>query len=452
MRRGADSFRTQLVALTASITALAVIALTILVQLVLAQSTNRGIDRVLADRSAAVVSTLTVDPQGRPVAPSAQLAAGVAVYDGTGTLTAGSVPDADRDTYADLATTDRPRNLTPDGTDGADEIRLRAEPFTIRGAGGARVPGVVVLTERLTPYERSERLALLVCIGAGVLMVLLAAGLTWWATRRALAPVAEMTRTADEWSEHDLGQRFDLGSGSGEITSLGRTLDRLLDRVAAAIRSEQRLTAEVAHELRTPLAAVQANADLALLDPDLPPRLRESLHEVAAGARRMAAAIDDLLELARSAAGAGTGTGPSDACLLGDAVREALAATGLDAARVDVDPALQVLAPAPLVVRALSPVLDNARRLAAGRVEVSAHLVRPGLVALHVDDDGPGIAADEREAIFEPGRTGHTGTTGGTGLGLSLSRRVARSLGGDVVVADGPLSTRFVLTLPAAGR
>ncbi|WP_418058621.1 ATP-binding protein [Pimelobacter simplex] len=453
--RGAgDSFRTQLVALTASITTLAVIALTVLVQLVLAQSTNRGIDRVLADRSAAVISALTVDDQGRPDAPADQLAAGVAVYDGTGTLTAGSVPDADRDTYADLATAGRPRNLTPAGT---DDIRLRAEPFTVAGPGGTRVTGVVVLTERLAPYERSERLALLVCIGAGILMVLLASGLTWWVARRALAPVAEMTRTADDWSEHDLGQRFDLGSGNGEIAGLGRTLDRLLDRVSAAIRSEQRLTAEVAHELRTPLTAVQANADLALLEDDLPPRLEESLQEIAQAARRMGAAIQDLLDLARAAGG----TGAAERCALGEAVEEALAATGAETDRdvglvVDVDPTIQVLVPAPLVVRALAPVLDNARRHAAGRIEVSARIVRPGLVAVNVDDDGPGVRPDERETIFEPGRTGSSsdGDSGpsGTGLGLSLARRIARSLGGDVAVADGPLHTRFVLTLPAAPR
>lgn len=441
--RGAgDSFRTQLVALTTAITTLAVIALTILVQLVLAQSTNRGIDRVLADRSAAVVSALTVDAQGRPDAPADQLAAGVAVYDHTGTLVAGSVPDADRDTYADLATADRPHNVTPDG---GEEIRLRAEPFAIDPPGdaaGAPVTGVVVLTERLAPYERSERLALLVCVGAGILMVLLAAGLTWWATRRALAPVAEMTRTADDWSEHDLGQRFDLGTGGGEIAGLGRTLDRLLDRVAAAIRSEQRLTAEVAHELRTPLASVQANADLALLQDDLPPRLRESLDEIAQAARRMASAIDDLLDLARADA---TTTGAVGGCSLHDAVQEALAATELRAFAT-IDPDLRALVPAPLVVRALAPLLDNARRLAAEHVEITARLVRPGRVEIYVDDDGPGVPDGDREEIFEPGRSR---TAGGAGLGLPLSRRIARSVGGDVRVGDGPSSTRFVLTLPA---
>ncbi|GAA3656904.1 HAMP domain-containing sensor histidine kinase [Nocardioides ginsengisoli] len=438
--RGAgDSFHTQLVAVSASVTALVVIALTILVQLVLAQSTNRSVDRVLVDRSATVVAALTLDPQGRPQVPADELDAGVAVYDDTGTLVAGSVPDADRDTYADLSHSPRPRNVSPSDT---DTIRLRAQPFTLRAGAGPPVRGVVVLTERMAPYERSEMLALWVSVGAGVLMILLASALTWWVARRALAPVAAMTLTADDWSEHDLGQRFDLGPGRGEIAGLGRTLDRLLDRVAAAIRSEQRLTAEVAHELRTPLAAVQANADLALLDDDLTPHLRESLDEIAQAARRMAAAIDDLLDLARSAAGHGA----PESCVLLDAVRDALDVTDLTTATVAVDPALRVLLPAPLVVRALAPVLDNARRLAASRVEVSAHVIRSGQVALYVDDDGPGVPPTAREEIFEPGRTGGTGA----GLGLPLARRIARSMGGDVLLADGPLSTRVVLTLPAA--
>ncbi|WP_148616347.1 HAMP domain-containing sensor histidine kinase [Nocardioides rubriscoriae] len=435
-RPGRRSFGSQLVLLVAAVTAVVVLLLTILVQVVLARSTTRSLDTVLRDRAQVVVGSVSTDRDGRVVVPDARLDAGVAVYDSTGRLAAGSVPTSQAATYADLSTVtartyvDRP---------GSDESRVLAQPFDT-GAGGS---GVVVVTERLAPYERAERQALLVCVGAGLLMVALAAGLAAWVSHRALAPVAAMTAAADDWSEHDLTHRFDLGPDRNEIAALGRTLDRLLERVATAIRSEQRLTSELAHELRTPLAAIQANADLALLHRDLGTDVQECLEEIAVSTRRMGTTIESLLELARSESTQALGA----SCLLRDAVDDALSAIGADGVSVTIDPATRVLLPHALAVRAMSPVLENAHRL-AGRVVVTVAASRPGFVDLLVDDDGPGIAPGDREAVFEPGHTQDHRHGAGAGLGLALSRRVARSMGGDVRVVDGPLATRVSVTLP----
>lgn len=430
---GRGSFRTQLVVLTAAVTALAAVVLTIVVQLVLESATTRSLDTVLEDRTEAVIGSASAGPGGVLVVPQERLDAGVAVYDAAGRLAAGSPPASERATYAELSTTREVRTVEQSG--GVEESRIRAEPFaTSDGAAG-----VVVVTERLAPYERGERLALLVCAGAGGLMVVLAAGLAVWVSRRALAPVVAMTRAADDWSEHDLALRFDPGPGRNELAALGRTLDRLLERVAHAIRSEQRLTSELAHELRTPLTAVQLNADLLLLDSGLTLAGREKAEEIAGAARRMGAAIESLLELARTASVSAL----SGSCLLVDAVAEALGSPDATAVEVDVDPELRLLLPVGLAARALGPVLDNARAL-AGRVVVSAASYRTGFVAVQVDDDGPGIGVDDRESVFEPGRT----TGDGAGLGLPLARRIARSTGGDVTVTDGPLSTRVVIVLP----
>lgn len=427
--RGGRSFRAELIVLTSALTAIVVIVLTIVVQIVLETSTSRSVDTVLRDRAEAVISSATADADGRLVVPDDRIDAGVAVYDATGALIAGSAPTADADVYADLATTDRSRTVERAG---ADERRLRATPFSRDGAAG-----VVVVTERLAPYERGERLALLVCVGAGLLMVALAAALAAWVSRRALAPVAAMTRAADDWSEHDLGLRFDPGPGRNELAALGRTLDRLLERVAQAIGSEQRLTAELAHELRTPLAAVQANVDLLLLDPEVSGAAREQADEASAAARRMGRVVESLLELARSPADARSGS-----CALVDAIEEAAGGAGV--VELDgVDPSLRVLLATDLAARALAPVIANARAV-ADRVVVRVDRRRPGFVAIHIDDDGPGIAEAERERVFEPGRT----TGGGAGLGLPLARRIARSAGGDVTVGDGPMATRVTIVLP----
>ncbi|WP_340538426.1 sensor histidine kinase [Nocardioides sp. GXZ039] len=436
--REAGSFRTQLVGLVCAVTLLGVIALTIVVQVVLDRSTNQSVDAVLDERATSVIGSATVvEEDGAPPTlqvPESRLEAGVAVYDEAGRLVAGFPPSSQSDIYTELATATTTTTRTQNGD---DESRVLARPFTVDG-----VAGVVVVTERLAPYERAEAQALWVSIGAGILMVILAAVLALWVSRRTLAPVAEMTRAADDWSEHDLAHRFDLGDAHNEIAALGRTLDRLLDRVATAIRAEQRLTSELAHELRTPLTAIQANTDLMLMR-DLPADVRESLDDVAVAARRMGATIESLLELARSASSQILGR----SCVLADAVAEALAITVADDERrveVDVDRDLRVLLPGSLAVRAISPILENGRRLAA-RVTVSA-APTDGYVRLLIDDDGPGIPVEDRELVFEPGRTGGAGS----GLGLSLSRRVARSMGGDVTIEDGPLTTRLVVTLPRA--
>ena len=89
-----------------------------------------------------------------------------------------------------------------------DDIdRVRAQPFALPSG----TTGVVVVTERLQPYEQAERYALLVSVVTGLLAVIASALLAAWVSRRALRPVLDMATTASEWSEHDLGRRFDLG-------------------------------------------------------------------------------------------------------------------------------------------------------------------------------------------------------------------------------------------------
>ena len=430
------SFRGQLVLTAVVVTVVGVIVLTVIVQIVLARATDHSVDTVLEDRAETVVGSISRGPTGNLIVPDDRLDAGVAVYGVDGQLAAGTIPRSERSIYADLSTTASRRIVH---FTGSGESRVLAEPFTTDDGA----TGVVVVTERLAPYETAEQRALLVCIGAGVLMVAMAAGLVQWISRRALVPVAEMAGAADDWSEHDLAHRFNPGPGRNEIAALGRTLDRLLERVATAIRSEQRLTAELAHELRTPLAAIQANADLAL-NPDEPTEaVRNSLIEIAEASRRMSETIEGLLELART----DTGQALSGSCNLRDAVVQGLGALDAGGVDINVDATIRVGVPEALAVRAISPVLANAVRLAE-HVVVSSRDSRDGYVDLFVDDDGPGIQINEQGLIFDPGHT--TGT--GAGLGLPLARRVARSMGGDVRLSDGPMVTRLVVTLPSAQR
>ena len=300
--------------------------------------------------------------------------------------------------------------------------------------GGEQV-GTVVVGVSLGPYERTKHLAalgtLILCVFVGGVGVLLA----WRAVRMALRPVADMTTQAAEWSVHDVDRRFGLGEPRDELTALASTLDGLLGRSAAALRHEQRFSAEMAHELRTPLSGVRGEAELALAHAASDAELREALERVLAGTDRMAAVIDTLLVAARR-----EGAGPLGSC---DAAAVVRALTEEPGVRVEVprEP-VPVGADQELVAAALHPLLENAVRHA--RRQVTVALERDGSeVVVSVTNDGAALDPEDAERIFAPGVSG----TGGAGLGLPLARRLARAAGGDVVaVAPEP---RFELRLPA---
>lgn len=429
------SFRQEIIALTAAVTAVAMLLLTLVLQVVLSDLSRRDVDRVLEERAEAVIGTVQTASTGeRLVVPDQELDAGVAVYDGSGALVAGGPALRLRETYEELATSTRTKVSSTGET-----YRIRAQPF--KTPGGAR--GVVIVVERLAPYEEAQRYALLVSLVTGLVTTVAAALIAALISRRALAPVAAMARTASDWSEHDLGRRFDLGEPTNELSALAGTLDTLLDRVAGVIRSEQRLTAELAHELRTPLTTVQGTADLALLRPGLAPEVREDLLEISAAARRMSATITTLLELARSEAT----LVEASQCSLAEVVDEIVETAGSDRVAITVAvTGLRLAVPHAIAVRALAPVVENAVRLASASVTVSAVPGPARTVDITVVDDGPGVEGGLAERLFEPGVT----SGDGTGLGLAIARRVARSAGGELSLDDPGPPARFLLRLPIA--
>jgi signal transduction histidine kinase len=345
---------------------------------------------------------------------------------------------------------------------GAPPHRLRADVDALGGsvAAGERfvggsyrllsrtVPGhdgrpgaVVVAALDLTPYESSERRGLLLSLALGVLAVVGAGAAAWATSGYALSQVRRMARSADDWREHDLSGRFDLGAPRDELTELADTLDRMLDRIAQAILTERRLTDEVAHELRTPLTVIRSEAQLALLQagPDAVPAA--SLDAILAATERMTTSIDTMLSLARS-------THADEAqCLVGDVLAQvrAHASTRADVEVTTDDTTEDLLLAAPLrvVAAAVVPVLDNAVRHAVHRVRV--HVTDDDRrVLLHVEDDGDGVDDEHRDRIFEPG---HSTEPDGSGLGLALSRRLAHSVGGEVDQLDDSHG-HFVITVP----
>ena len=314
-----------------------------------------------------------------------------------------------------------------------------------RDAGGTRI-GTVVVAVSLRPYDRTEDLALIAMLILDACILALGVLVARRVVGKALQPVADMTAQAADWSEHHLDRRFDLGPPRDELTALSATLDRLLGRIESSLRHEQRFSAEMAHELRTPLSMVRGEAELALRQTGASVETRRSLEQILRGTDRMQAVIDTLLAAARREL-AGT-EDVSDARAATQAAVEAAASEGR---RVEVRSGqgeLRVGADAQLVEQALQPLLSNAIR--HSRASVTVKLERSdGHVLVHVLDDGDGIDPDALEAVFAPG----TSRSGGAGLGLPLARRLARAAGGDVVaVAGGATGSggHLVLRLPAA--
>ena len=311
--------------------------------------------------------------------------------------------------------------------------------------GGVR-RGTVVAAVSLDPYEETGTAALVGSIALAVLLLVAVTVISRWMLGRALLPVSRMTESAARWSENELDQRFDLGEPYDELTRLAATLDGLLARIAASLRHEQRFTAELSHELRTPLARVKGETELTLRRERTPEDYRVALEAIDANVDEMTRTVETLVAAARHDAGLTRST--SD---LRVAVEAAVAGSGVAVRLTLPDEPVPVAAEQELLTRIVQPLVDNARRY--GRSTVDVEVVRNGASAwVHVVDDGPGVASDERERIFEPGvQGGAAATTGdGAGLGLSLSRRLARSAGGDVTVSPGT-GGRFSVRLPLGG-
>lgn len=318
-----------------------------------------------------------------------------------------------------------------------------AAPVTIRG-GTSPGPGVLVVSESLEPYESTRTEVLVGLVALGLVVTVGATAIAAWTMSRTLAPVDAMAALAEDWSERELDARFDDRGSENEIAHLGRTMNVLLDRVAGALRGEQRLTSELAHELRTPLSGIRGEAELGLMSSS-EPSTRERFERVVSMVDQMSATITTLLAIAR-----GEETQTATRTSVGDVISATLASTGARETSIAVEAGdgssedLRISATTESAARALSPLVENALRHAAARVSVSVQGTAR-TIDITVSDDGPGLPQDGRD-LFVAGE--RAADSVGAGLGLALARRVAQALGGDVAVSSERDPTSFTLTLP----
>jgi two-component system, OmpR family, sensor kinase len=334
----------------------------------------------------------------------------------------------------------------------ASDTRLYALPIV---QNTTRI-GTVVSAISLRTYQQTKHTALLASIVLAVLAFLAVACAARWLISRALRPVSQMTRQAAEWSDRDLDRRFSLGEPHDELTQLASTLDELLGRLAASLRHEQLLSAELSHELRTPLAHITAEAQYAVRHAQQADEYRAGYEQILHSAARMSRTLETLIAAARAELRPRRTTTDATACAraAAEAVQALAEKTGVSIETPDPRTDLQVAVEADLIERILAPLLENACRYARHRVRLLVEH-RAASILYTIEDDGPGVPAQQAEAIFEPGHRSHppsttTPTMQGAGLGLALARRLARAAGGDVTADDSNDGGRFLVQLPAA--
>lgn len=354
----------------------------------------------------------------------------------------------------------------------ASTFRPPAVPFATTGFADVEIDGQIWRLVRLLDDDRElkvelgqphdRRVALAARLAGRLTLPMLVALpllllLVWWAAGRGLRPLGAIARGLDARRADQLDPLAE--DVPREVRPLVRALNELFRRVDGAWRRERRFTADAAHELRTPLAGLRANAQLAAGSGDDDER-RQALDRLIAGVDRAAHLVDELLSLARvDAATALPVDGSIDLAELAaeviEEIQPLLAAGGINVAFAE-PPAGHptVRGDEALLHVALRNLVDNAVRHAGAGGALELRLdVDAGHVALSVLDRGPGIP----EALV--GRAGERffrvpGTSAsGAGLGLSLVRRIAELHGGTLAIANRREGTglQATLRLPLSG-
>lgn len=286
-----------------------------------------------------------------------------------------------------------------------------------------------------------------------VLTAILGGVLGLWVSGRVLRPLSQTTAAAERVAGGDLATRLPV-TDDPDLAPLARSFNRMVDAVEQRIERERRLTSDVSHELRSPVASLQAAARMIERRAEaLPGELVEPFGLLRSQIERLRVLIEDLLELFRADAG----TESLDLApvrldiLVAEAARGHLGGT----CRLEVDEVVRrrrVLLDRRRIERVVVNLLDNAAAYAGGATALRVRSLN-GMARIEVEDRGPGVPGDERDRIFQRfyrGRAAGTGGDGGSGLGLALVAEQVRLHDGTVWVEDAPggRGARFVVTLP----
>jgi signal transduction histidine kinase len=279
-----------------------------------------------------------------------------------------------------------------------------------------------------------------------------------WVARRAVRPLERVSLAAGAIAEGNLSTRLQVTRADREVFQLTESFNQMVSQLVDRLERDARFASDVSHELRSPLTTLATTASvLQQHRSELSPAGQESLDLLTADLSIFQSLVEDLLEMARSDAGAvplAIEAVPAVE-LVRQSVRSAARRHGLEEPPVNVNEGVG----SPVISvdrrrfeRVIANLLDNAHYYAGGATEVRIGL-EGELLAINVDDAGAGVPEEERDSVFERffrGRAAHDrGIARGTGLGLALVRDHVRAIGGTIRVVESPAGgARFEILLP----
>ncbi|AWS48693.1 sensor histidine kinase [Streptosporangium sp. 'caverna'] len=359
----------------------------------------------------------------------------------------------------------RMATFTPDGSRAATSVVCggvfpdgECDMVIAQWAHRAGGNSIVYCSSPVIPPWVDPRLAAVVGMGA----LLSAAAITYLGRRisaASLRPVTAIRAELDEINATCLGRRVPVPPSDDEIHDLAVSVNHTLGRLQVAVEQQRQFASDASHDLRSPIAAMCAEVEDALLAPQ-ETSVTKLGRTILGGLERLQAIVHDLLTIARLDAGCPGAREPID--LAGLATAECRTRHHMrNRCEFSLKPGVVVIGDRLRLGRLLTNLIDNAERHADSTITITVRRAPGdecdgqrfphGMAVLEVIDDGQGIDPDKRELVFQRFArldAARSRDAGGTGLGLPIARQIAETSGGSLQIEDSPRGARFVLRLP----
>lgn len=327
-----------------------------------------------------------------------------------------------------------------DGAYRGSPVRIAALHAAVAGAPAGR-PVLVMVAETLNKRRALANEVLLGILLPELLLIALVGALVWYGIERGLRPLATLEQEIRNRSHRDLSPLSEQNA-PGEVRALIHAMNELLARLSFALSAQQRFIADAAHQLRTPLAGIKTQAELALRQREMD-EVQHTLAQLNTATGQTTHLVNQLLSLARAEPGAGR-TQALQRLDLDQLAREATAEWVPRALERNIDlgfdgvAGVMLEADSLLLREMLGNLLDNALRYTqtGGRVTVRV-FSRADRAVLSVEDNGPGIPPAERARVFERFYRVLGSGADGCGLGLAIVREIVQGHNADVQLAAG---------------